>query len=238
MSLNSITAATITLVKGDDLQLHQESLALLSKQVFPTIISDGGSGEDFISFLKTFPKLSLYQTNRGVFVQVRNSLKQAKQQGAKYILYTEPDKKLFFEQRLDEFLRLAPMTDDMGIVIASRTTQSFATFPASQQRTESFTNELCAQLVGLECDFCYGPLLIHHRLLSYLDLLDDSIGWGWRFFLFGIAHRLGLRLINIDLDLPCPAEQQDDSRTELIHRMNQLHQNVRGLVLSTSIALQ
>jgi hypothetical protein len=233
MKKNEIAIATMTLVKPGDYELHREALLALAATKLPAIVTDGGSGDEFVSFLNSFPTFSVLNGAPGAFAQIKSSLAQAYQLDAPCILYTEPDKQLFFQQRLSEFIAAA--SGEAGISLPSRTKESWATYPESQRFTELFTNQLCQRLVGKEYDFCYGPLLIQRALIPYLEMLDDDIGWGWRFFLFGLAHRLGYKISGVEMNLPCPLEQQVDSQAELLHRMRQLQQNVRGLNLAMAL---
>ena len=237
MDKPDLSIATMTWARNEkEDTLLREAMRCLAEVEMPVAITDGGSGRSFIDYLKSFPNFAVFASEApGVFAQIKRSLQAAGERGARFILYTESDKELFFKRQLSDFISQAPSDDQVGVVLASRSADSFRTYPRSQQYTEGVINHLCAEITGQQGDFSYGPVIINRALVPYLELVKEDIGWGWRHFIFGLAHRLGYRLIHWEADLPCPQAQQGDNRQELIHRMRQLSQNVQGLVLSTSI---
>jgi hypothetical protein len=134
---------------------------------------------------------------------------------------------------LSQFISEAAGDDGVGIVLAARSAGSFETFPEFQQHTETTINRSCAEVIGEHADFTYGPFLLNKMLIPYLERVDD-LGWGWRPYAFGIAHRLGYRIEFVEKELPCPVEQRADDRSERIYRMKQLSQNIQGLIHSTT----
>ena len=239
MDQQRIVIATMTWARDEqEERLLRESLAYLAREQITTFITDGGSGPQFIEFLRRVPNFHIFNAARaGVLPQLKQSLLAAQDSGADFILYTEPDKKLFFEGKLHGFISAAPSDESVGIVLASRSAGSFATFPAFQQYTESVINHLCAEIIGAQVDYTYGPFLFNRQLAGYLDLIADEVGWGWRPYLFGVARRAGYKIVSLVDDYPCLPEQQEDSRPERIYRMRQLSQSIEGLVLSTKVAL-
>ncbi len=237
MNKKDISIVTMTRAKPDDYKLHRAALHELAAHGLPTVITDGGSSEEFLSYLNSFPNFMVQRAEQaGAFLQIKTSFDIAQQFATPYVLYTEPDKQFFFQQRLAEFIERASVHNTTGIIIPARTAESFASYPESQRFTETFTNQLCGRIVGNDGDFSYGPLLVHRTLIPYLSLLEGEIGWGWRLFLFGLARCLRLEIGQIELDLPCPLEQRADSESELFHRMRQLQQNVSGLNLSIALS--
>ena len=104
--------------------------------------------------------------------------------------------------------------------------------------TESTINHCCAEVMGKEADYCYGTFLVNRALIPYLSLVQENIGWGWRPYSFGMAHRLGYTVDTFEADFSCPPQQREDDNKERLYRMNQLEQNIRGLVLSTNVAVK
>jgi hypothetical protein len=143
----------------------------------------------------------------------------------------EPDKAFFFEHRLRNFLQLVPEQPDLGVVLASRSAESFQTFPPMQRYTEEVINHLCAQLLGVGGDYSYGPFLMNRALLPHVAAVERDLGWGWRHSTFRAAHRAGLRVIHLTGDYPCPPDQRCENDAERMHRIRQLAQNVAGLVV-------
>src|SRR5581483_3477203 len=213
--------------------LVRRALERLTATGAKVAVSDGGSLPEFAEFLRKLPALSLVPPDApGLVGQVRASLREAARAQKPFVMYTEPDKDEFFEMRLAEFVADAPEDDDVGVVLASRDRESFATFPPFQRHTESVFNATTASLLGAEGDYCYGPCLIRSSLTQYLERVPDTVGWGWRPFLFATAHRLGYRLVHTTRWHPCPVEQRVEHDADRLHRLRQLRQNVDGLLLA------
>lgn len=239
MNRSDICVATITLVRDDEEeQLLRQALTALAQYDLKVYITDGGSPAHFTDFLKSFPNFILTGTDaKGLFAQVTSSMSAAHAAGTPFILYAEPDKKYFFEQGLSHFLDRAQGGGQTGVVLASRADAGFASYPLFQQMTETTINNCCAELTGQPLDYTYGPFLFSRQLVPYLEKVTQDIGWGWRPYVFGIAHRLGLTLAELRGEYHCPPSQQQDSSAERLYRMRQLEQNIRGIVLAAGAAL-
>jgi len=232
-----IAIATITWARDESEDaLLRSSLPHLAAIGLPVFITDGGSGTGFIEFLKGFPQFSVLKTEaRGVWAQAGNSARKAYEAGADYILYTEPDKKAFFEHALPNFLAEVKPDEDAGIILASRSAAAFSTFPSFQQMTETTINNCCAEVTSNRQDYTYGPFLMHRKLVPSLQLVQDDIGWGWRPYVFCIAQRLGYNIRNVTGEFNCPEEQKQDSAAERIYRMKQLLQNIQGTLVASTV---
>lgn len=240
MDKTKVAIATMTWAReAQEETLLRESLTLLARQNLTTFVSDGGSTEEFIRFLEQFDNFRVFRAGgRGLFPQIKHSLRAASETGAEFILYTEPDKKLFFDPGLQEFLSKAPAAENVGIVLASRSAEGFPTFPEFQRYTETVINDLCFEIIGERFDYTYGPFLFNRKLAGCLEMAGDKIGWGWRPFLFAAARRLGYDVVQLTDDFPCPEEQREENRAERLHRMNQLSQSIEGLIESAQISEQ
>lgn len=237
MKKKNIGIATISWARNEEEEnLLRVSLQQLSALKLPVYITDGGSSETFLQFLHTLPFFNIYRA-KGLWPQAKNSILQARAGGAEAIFYTEPDKLDFFKDHLPSLLNDQNLDGTEGVLLAARSAKGFASFPAFQQMTESTINNCCKEVTGKEIDYCYGPFLFNSRLTSYLDSLPQTCGWGWRPFLFALAHRLGLGVDAYAGDFACPPEQREDEQGERIYRMKQLTQNIEGLLLATSIQL-
>jgi hypothetical protein len=222
------TPAEARLLKG--------SLRALSRSNLPIYVGEGGSETDFVERVKKLPNVHLCRPAPGQRVtlvnQLRNAFARASAIGSEYLLYTEPDKRAFFAAGLRTLAAslARPERARAGIVLAARTPESFATFPAGQRAAETMMNGLCAEAFGREGDYTYGPMLIHHRLVGHLENLTEDAGWGWRFFLMAIAHQLGLEIDFCPVPDRCPRPQraEDDAQSRR-YRLHQLVQNVAGL---------
>jgi hypothetical protein len=172
----------------------------------------------------------------GLWPQVRCSLEAARKSGARLVLYTEPDKRAFFRDRLAGFIAEATDAAETGVVIAARSQAVLSTFPPFQQYTESVINRCCAEVIGQSFDYSYGPFLLNGAIVDQLHGLEDDIGWGWRTHAFGIAHRMQLAVEHIMAGCSCPDDQREDS--ERTYRMLQLSQSIEGLVLSIQAKIE
>ncbi|HJQ32782.1 MAG TPA: hypothetical protein VJ866_11410 [Pyrinomonadaceae bacterium] len=236
MDERAVAVATMTWARDEaEAELLRESLPLLAGLGLPVFVTDGGSGAAFIDFLHTLPNFQVCDPpRRGPWEQVRQSLAAAEAAGRAFVLYTEPDKSDFFRRVLRDFISEAPGGEDVGVVLASRSAESFETFPEFQRRTEEAINLCCAELVGAHGDFSYGPFLLNRALVNNVRSGPHGLGWGWRPYAFGTAHRLGYRVESVVRDLPCPPAQREDSPRERLYRMRQLAQSVEGLLQSVS----
>jgi hypothetical protein len=237
MNKQDVAIATMTLARdARERELLRAASRELADAGIPIYVTDGGSGADFLDELRRLPNVTLCEaTADGLWPQARRSLQAARNSGARFVLYTEPDKKDFFGERLETFIADAVDDRDTGVVLASRSQASLATFPPFQQYTESVINRCCAEVIGESFDYSYGPFLLQPAIVDRLERLEARIGWGWRTFTFGIAHRLGLRVEQLLNGCACPADQREDEQR--IYRMSQLAQSVEGVALSTKARL-
>jgi hypothetical protein len=199
-------------------------------------VADGGSSDAFLAALDALPGVTRVASDgAGLVGQIKGSLQFALKSGAASILYTEPDKEDFFARGLDGFLRAAAGVEGAGVVLAARSAASYATFPEMQRYTEGVINTLCGHYTGVAGDYSYGPFLIDRRLVPHVLSMADDAGWGWRPFVFALAARLGLPVTLLEGDYPCPPDQRAEDASERLHRIRQLQQNLRGLVLAQSV---
>ena len=232
----SISIATITWARDEnEASLILDAVTTLAGAGMPVAISDGGSPPEVVSALAAIPRVSIVPPReRGLVHQVRASVTAAAAQARPFILYTESDKRQFFEQSLAAFLSAAPEDEKVGIVLASRTEAAFATFPSLQRFCETTINVLTGETTGVVADYSYGPFLMRRDVAERLDGLSARIGWGWRHYIFAAAAQLGFRIVAIAGDYPCPVDQRQEDVGERTHRMRQLSQNVDGLVLAST----
>ncbi len=189
---------------------------------------DGGSSDKFLSKAKEISNLFMVRSEGGLVSQVKRSLNEALKTNADYILYTESDKQLFFQDKIDAFSSLSSeiLPTNPGMILASRTQESFSTFPPFQRRAEHFLNDMLANITGNVCDYSYGPRILSRDLLPHIDDLGESMGWGWMTYLVLAAHRLNKEVKNIELSLPCPPDQQGETENDKKYRLQQLQQHL------------
>src|SRR5690349_1740237 len=122
MERNQLSIATMTWARDEhEENLLRSALPLLAALNVDVHITDGGSGETFIAFLKSFPRFKVWPaTAKGLWSQVSNSLHHAFKDGKPFILYTEPDKHDFFRHALPDFIEHAKVTEQTGVIMAAR----------------------------------------------------------------------------------------------------------------------
>ena len=230
--MHQVAVATITWARSEEEEtLLRRSLELLAGSGLPVAVADTGASPTFAAFLDRLPGVSVITTaGQGLVGQIQASLIRAATFGKPFLLYAEADKELFFERGVHEFLRRAPAGSDIGVVVASRSDDSFRTFPPTQRYTEGVINQLCGELTGTAGDYSYGPFVMNACLLPHVTRLEHRLGWGWRHFMFLTAHHQGLQVVHIRGDYPCPVAQRVEGAAERGHRLRQLSQNILGLV--------
>ena len=197
----------------------------------PVAVADRGTSPAFSDVIKQLPGFHLtIPSQPGLVGQVKASMALAATFATPFILYVEPDKELFFKYWLRDFLGRASDRADVGVVLASRSDESFETFPQGQQDTERIANQLCGRCIGSSGDFLYGPFLMTRSLLPHVANLETRLGWGWRLSTFVAAHRSGLRVVQVTDDYRCPLAQRTDSDSDRMHRLRQLSENLLGLL--------
>jgi hypothetical protein len=232
MDTSRVAVASITWVRSpiEEARLRR-SIAMLSDTGMPVAIADRGANASFEGFLRRLERVTVVVPGTaGLVAQVQASFGVAATFGRDFIMYTEPDKEFFFAHRLRSFLRRVPLQDDVGVALASRSPESFESFPPMQRYTEAVINHLCAERFGIGGDYSYGPLVISRALLPHIAMLGSDMGWGWRPSVCLAAHRAGLRIVHVVDDHPCPPDQRCEDEAERMHRMRQLSQNLRGLI--------
>jgi hypothetical protein len=235
MDQTMVAVATITWARTpvEEGRLRR-SLARLAGVGVPVAVADANTSRDFAAFLARLPGCRVtVPSSRGLTAQVAASLGLAGGFGRRFILYTEPDKELFFGRPIRDFVRCAETVyegRELGVALAARSAESFRTYPRMQRYTEGVINRLCGDLLGCRGDYSYGPFLLNHTLLPHLRTLEQDLGWGWRHFAFRAAHRLGLPVVHVTGEHPCPSDQRTEDDAERTHRLRQLSENIRGLI--------
>ena len=138
--MSRTVVATVTWGRtSEEEELLFGSLATLTDHGLPIVAADGGSRAEFVDRLRSLPRTTVLTPDLGsgprLLGQVRAALDAAVEGGADWILYTEPDKRGFFRDRVPALLE-APR-EHVGILVPSRDAGSFATFPEGQRIAET-----------------------------------------------------------------------------------------------------
>lgn len=227
-----IAAATMTLVRSNaEEQLLRRSLQILADIGVPIAVADAGTSAAFGDFLRSLRGVVATRATQGGLVgQVQAAIETAARLETPLILYTEPDKEMFFARHLRDFMLQARNAEQADVVLAARTPASFETFPPMQRYVESIVNHLCGDAIGVPGDYSYGPFLMHRALVPLVMRADLQLGWGWRPYVFAGARREGYRVHHVDGPFECPDDQRIEDAAERTHRLRQLCQNVTGLI--------
>ena len=232
MDPSDVAVATMTWPRsaGEEVLLGR-ALQSLSEAGMPVAVADRGTSPAFSDAIRQLPGFRVTMTfEPGLVAQVKASIALAATFATPFILYVEPDKELFFKDRLRAFLQRASDHADVGVVLPSRSDESFETFPQQQQYTERIANQMCGRRLGFAGDFLYGPFLMTRSLLPHVAQLETRLGWGWRPSTFVAAHRLGLRVLRVTDDYQCPIAQRTENDEDRMHRLHQLSENLLGLL--------
>jgi hypothetical protein len=238
MRESEVAVATITLARTASEEKDLISaLKILRLTELPAVIADGGSPPAFLARVKELGFTLTQPKARGLVPQVKASLREALKRfpDKRFILYTEPDKYPFFEGPMMRFIAKVRPAPRLAVALAARNTQSFRTFPKGQFTTESFMNEAFSWFVGEKGDYCYGPLLLSRRAAEMALESPDDLGWGWRFWTMARATAARLRVLPIEMNLPCPKSQRaEDSMGDRTYRLRQLGQNLKAIEMAAS----
>lgn len=235
MSAERLTISTITWArdKKEEKSIYG-SLSTLSNKNIHIVAVDGGSSEEFLNNLKNLRNISIIRSlKKGVQNQAVESLNKA-QSYSEYVFYTESNKGDFFRNNLDEFLSKANSIIDKdpnaGVILPSRTKESFSTYPVFQQQSESFLNTILGEFLNKKAiDFSYGPRIITGDLIPYVGQLPRDISWGWMTYLLFVAENLGKNTYAVDLDLPCPKDERIETESDKLFRLKQLRNHIEAV---------
>ena len=227
----SAAIVTMTLARSpEDEALLTESLMAAASLGYPLAIADRSGRPEFLARLARLPRCTVaVASGSGLVGQVQTAFSVAASFNTEFLFYTEPDKAAFFRDGANRLLRAVEHTPHAGLILASRSAESFQTFPPMQRYTEGIVNHLCGDLAH-PGDYCYGPFVLHRRLLPHIQSIPAGLGWGWRLSTFRAALRQSLPLIHAVDDLPCPPDQCEENDDDRAHRLRQLSQNLLGLI--------
>jgi len=234
-----VAIATVTLARdaGEE-DLLRRALPSLARHAVQVCVSDGGSGNAFTEFLSGLENVEVIAPGRpGLVGQVLAAVEAAAAASSGYVLYTESDKAAFFDDGLEAVMQRAASLPEPALVLAARNERSFGTFPPLQRHTERTINELCGESFGAPGDYSYGPFVMHRSLAPWVRRVPADLGWGWRHFIFAVAHRLGQRILHVEGDHACPEDQRAEDDRERLHRLKQLDQNISGLQAGLAVQL-
>ena len=218
--------ATMANDRMGDSELLLNSLEELSKKPYKIFLADGGSSEKFIDSVKKMGIVIGYISG-GLTNQHKASMLLASDY-ASNVLYTEPDKLGWFENKLEESVdKYLAAPNCLSVV--ERTKDQFKTFPNDQQETETRMNDLIYHETGFLGDSIYGPKLFPSNLVKSVSEIKSDIGWGTLMFLVGRSHKTKLGLKKMYTAVSCP--ESDVAEKNPNYRIKKLNDNKKGLYL-------
>lgn len=242
MNKDLICFATVTLARSrSEEKIILESLKALSETGLSMVVVDGGSSKDFIADLKSIPRINIKRETKGnLFTQVRQALKEASVRYP-FIFYSESNKFEFLFKKSKDFLRdarvLIQSDQNLGMILASRSKKSIATFPKFQRLEESIINELLCYLLKKKStvDFTYGPRIINVSLIRYLEDISLNLGWGWMSFLLFAAKAENKKIYSTTLEALCPKNERMETKSDTKFRLRQFQNHLSAIDHGVSI---
>lgn len=242
MKKDLICFATVTLARSrSEEKIILKSLRALSQTDLPMVVVDGGSSKNFISDLKSIPRINIKRETKGnLFTQVRQALKEASIRYP-FVFYSESNKFEFLSKKSKDFLRdarvLIQSDQNLGMILASRSKKSTTTFPKFQRLEESLINKLLCHLLKKKSivDFTYGPRIINASLIRYLEDISLDLGWGWMSFLLFAAKAENKKIYSTTLEALCPKNERMETKVDTKFRLKQFQDHLSAIDYGISI---
>ena len=226
--------ATMTAGRSEqEAALLATSVEQLARLGLPVFAADAGSIAAFTDRARPVSRLELWREGTTLVQQIKACFHRVLKNGHRVVLYTEPDKKDFFEGGVTVFLEETARCRGYAVCIAARNPESFATFPPAQQSAELAFNRLAKDMLGIAPDLLYGPLVLNlEHTEAYLDQVPNDLGWGWRTYVIARCVLAGRQVATVVGPFCCPRDQRAETSRDRIYRLAQLKQNVEGLRLA------
>jgi hypothetical protein len=205
-----------------------ESLARLQRPIF--ITDDPVSLPGFTKQLCGLPGVHVRQGGQSLAQRVKWAIQRAFEHH-ELVIYTEPDKKHFFQDGMARLIEQAESDRGPGVVLPARDRASFQTFPPAQRWTEQCFAELARKYLADLPDPLYGPFAMRREAVrEFIQLAHDDLGWGWRIYVLARCALAGRGIRVEEGYFPCPAKQTEENGWgDRAYRLEQLAQNVNGL---------
>src|SRR5687767_13475060 len=103
--MKPVAVATMTRARSpEETDRLIKALTALHRVGLPVYAADAGSDETFLRALSSLPNIQILRTDANLVDQVRTFIQQAAGTGVDLVLYSEPDKQVFFETHLEAVL--------------------------------------------------------------------------------------------------------------------------------------
>jgi len=167
MQKNKIAVATITWDGGSSAEGGKiiKAVRELRKYNYNVISVDGGSSKETLEGMKESGVKIYRQKGKGIGTAMKESIRHAYVSGADIIVYMESDK-YSYPKNIEKTI-LPILGNKADLVVPSRSTKSFLTYPPFQILTESFIDlSLSTVLKGI-ADYTYGPRTFNRKVAPY-----------------------------------------------------------------------
>jgi hypothetical protein len=231
--MKATAIATMTAARSDqEADVLGTAIVQLGQLGMPIFAADASSIAAFSDRIRRVSQLDFWQEGTTLVQQIKACFRHVLKTDHRVVLYTEPDKKEFFESGARLFLKETGGCQ-AAVCIAARDRESFATFPLAQRSAERAFNDVASNALGIATDMLYGPLVLDLELAAtYLDQVPDDLGWGWRTYVIARCVLAGKQVASVAGPFCCPLEQRTENSRDRAYRLTQLKQNVEGLRLA------
>ena len=231
-----LAITTLSLIRtSKERKVVLSTIAELNKLQIPIIVVDGGSSEQDKKEISFFPNVKLFETDKGLTYQLILSHKEAVKQ-ADFLFYLHSDKLSFVKNNCQRMIDFYDQLGNKGMLIPVRSEKSLSTYPFYQRKVEEFLNFFISDYIGTASDYYMGPKIYPASLVTYLDQLEDDIGWGIEAYFYVIAKRLGLPYNFIDCEMVAPEDIESEERTKL-YRLQITKWQIEGFTQGLKIKL-
>jgi len=235
MIKQKIAITTLSLIRTKkEAGIVLETIKALCGLNVPVVLVDGGSDERYLREIEDLSNIHLYHEK-----SLENQLRRSLVEGSKIAdscFYTHTDKldfaKKYVKKIIEEYMRFEPDT----MFVASRTNESFATYPEYQRKTEEYLNYFHSDYLGVSEDYYYGPKIFSSKLVKYLDLLDSDFGWGFEALFYILNHRLGfpLKFYKVECKSPEDVGSEEDVKS---YRLKTVKWHIESFLRGVNVKL-
>lgn len=208
----------------------------LSKLNIPLIITDGGSSDEQKKKIKEIPNIIFFE-EKGLF----NQLKKSMNEGAKIanaLFYLHSDKLDFARHYVKKMIDFYMTLPKKSMLIPSRTSSAFETYPSFQKMTEVILNSITSEFMEKKEDYYYGPKIFSSLLVPYFGKVKGEIGWGYEAFMYILNKRLNYPFYFYPVDQITSPKDVGDKEAIKTYRLRNLQWQIEGFIQGKEVKLQ
>jgi hypothetical protein len=203
---SSVAIATVSWIRNDEERdVVLETFSNLSQLNLPIITVDSGSSEEDQKKIASIKNVLFFKSKEGITKRLVFSQQEAAKH-ADYIFYLQSDKKDFAKNDVPKMIDYYVKQQEKGLLIPSRTKESFATYPSYQQKHEEFLNWFIGDYVKIEEDYYAGPKIYPATVTKYLHEIKGEQWWGIEAFIYVLAKKLNLPFAFFEVFINSPKD--------------------------------